>query len=106
MSATTRYHAPEPVPPPNLRDARAVADLFAGVFRRDLQAFFPQCRFEPVDPSAPVTLTRQPVPAIRLDLLELFDPKELGKYLTPAELAVLDDGPAAPGPDRPEEDHA
>jgi succinate dehydrogenase / fumarate reductase flavoprotein subunit len=65
------------------------------------------CRLEdPVDPSAPVTLTHQPVPTIRRDLLELFDPKELGKYLTPAELAVLDDGPVAADPDRPEEDHA
>ncbi len=65
------------------------------------------CRLDdPVDPSAPVTLTRQPVPTIRRDLLELFDRTELGKYFTPAELAVLDDGPAAADPDRPEEDHA
>ena len=48
MTAVTRFHAPEPVPPPppNLRDARALAELFVGFFRRDLQAFFPQCRFE------------------------------------------------------------
>jgi succinate dehydrogenase / fumarate reductase flavoprotein subunit len=65
------------------------------------------CRLDdPVDPSAPVTLTHQSVPTIRRDLLELFDPKELGKYLTPGELAVLDDGPTAADPDRPEEDHA
>jgi succinate dehydrogenase / fumarate reductase flavoprotein subunit len=37
-----------------------------------------------------VTLTRKPVPTIRVDLLQLFDRDELGKYLTPAELAVLD----------------
>jgi succinate dehydrogenase / fumarate reductase flavoprotein subunit len=37
-----------------------------------------------------VTLSRKPVPTIRRDLLELFDPEELGKYLTPEELAVLD----------------
>jgi succinate dehydrogenase / fumarate reductase, flavoprotein subunit len=37
-----------------------------------------------------VTLTRKPVPTIRVDLLRLFDREELGKYLTPAELAVLD----------------
>jgi succinate dehydrogenase / fumarate reductase flavoprotein subunit len=37
-----------------------------------------------------VTLTRQPVPTIRVDLLRLFDREELGKYLTAAELAVLD----------------
>ena len=59
------------------------------------------CRLhDPSDPSAPVTLTRQPVPTIRRDLLELFDRTELGKYLTPAELAVLDDGPT-PRPGRP-----
>jgi succinate dehydrogenase / fumarate reductase flavoprotein subunit len=33
-----------------------------------------------------VALTRQPVPTIRPDLLELFDIAELRKYLTPAEL--------------------
>jgi succinate dehydrogenase / fumarate reductase, flavoprotein subunit len=33
-----------------------------------------------------VRLTRQPVPPIRPDLLDLFDPAELGKYLTPDEL--------------------
>ncbi len=34
-----------------------------------------------------VTLARQPVPAIRPDLLALFDRSELEKYLTPEELA-------------------
>ncbi|MHC5544498.1 hypothetical protein ACYOEI_40225, partial [Singulisphaera rosea] len=34
---------------PSLRDALAVAELFVGVFRRDLLAFYPQCGFEPVD---------------------------------------------------------
>jgi succinate dehydrogenase / fumarate reductase, flavoprotein subunit len=58
------------------------------------------CRLpEPSDPgpaaSAAVTLTRQPVPTMRRDLLELFDRSELGKYYTPAELSVLD-SPAAP----------
>ena len=32
----------------------------------------------------------QPVPAIRPDLLALFDRVELGKYITEEELAVLD----------------
>ena len=50
MAATTRYHAPETVPSPGLRDARALADVFVGVLRRDLQAFFPQSRFEPLTP--------------------------------------------------------
>src|SRR3954451_3847690 len=38
--------------PPNLRDAPAVAELFVGVFRRDLLNFYPQSRFEPVIPGA------------------------------------------------------
>ncbi|MGE3820634.1 MAG: hypothetical protein AB7I30_14570 [Isosphaeraceae bacterium] len=52
MTVTTRYHAPEPVPPSNFRDAQALAELFVGVFRRDLQAFFPRARFE-ADPARP-----------------------------------------------------
>ena len=36
--------------PPSLRDAPAVAELFVGVFRRDLLNFYPQSRFEPVIP--------------------------------------------------------
>jgi hypothetical protein len=54
MTATTRYHAPEPTPAPHtgLRDTRALADLFAAVVRRDLQAFFPQCRFETLSAGA------------------------------------------------------
>jgi hypothetical protein len=38
--------------PPSLRDAPAVAELFVGVFRRDLLNFYPQSRFEPVIPGA------------------------------------------------------
>src|SRR3954454_12309655 len=38
--------------PPSLRDAPAVAELFIGVFRRDLLNFYPQSRFEPVHPAA------------------------------------------------------
>src|SRR4051794_8187026 len=36
--------------PPSLRDAPAVAELFVGVFRRDLLNFYPQSRFEPLFP--------------------------------------------------------
>jgi hypothetical protein len=43
MTVTTR-------PTPNFREALAVAELFVGVFRRDLLAFYPQCRFEPASP--------------------------------------------------------
>jgi succinate dehydrogenase / fumarate reductase, flavoprotein subunit len=61
------------------------------------------CRLpEPADPAAMVTLTRQPVPTMRRDLLELFDRSELGKYYTPAELSVLDIPAAADGS---QEDH-
>lgn len=38
--------------PDGLRDAPAVAELFLGVFARDLVAFLPGARFEPVDPNA------------------------------------------------------
>jgi succinate dehydrogenase / fumarate reductase flavoprotein subunit len=56
------------------------------------------CRLaDPSDPVAAVTLTRQPVPTMRRDLLELFDRSELGKYYTPAELSVLDNPTAADG---------
>ena len=37
-----------------------------------------------------VSLVKQPVPAMRADLMELFDPSELKKYLTPAELPESD----------------
>jgi hypothetical protein len=33
--------------PEGLRDAAALADLFVGIFRRDLLGFFPQAHFEP-----------------------------------------------------------
>jgi succinate dehydrogenase / fumarate reductase flavoprotein subunit len=38
-----------------------------------------------------IELTQKPVPTIRPDLLALFDRKELEKYMTAAELTVLDD---------------
>jgi succinate dehydrogenase / fumarate reductase flavoprotein subunit len=38
-----------------------------------------------------VALRRQPIPAIRPDLLALFDRSELKKYMTGEELAVLDE---------------
>ncbi len=45
-----------------------------------------------LDDSGSVQLRRQPVPEIRLDLLELFERSELAKYLTETELARLDAG--------------
>jgi succinate dehydrogenase / fumarate reductase flavoprotein subunit len=42
-----------------------------------------------------IALHHQPVPEMRLDLFELFDPKELGKYYTGAEMQRLDAGPPA-----------
>ncbi len=37
-----------------------------------------------------VTLTSQPVPTMRDDLLSLFDRKELSKYMTADELTAVD----------------
>ncbi len=39
-----------------------------------------------------IAMHHQPVPEIRLDLFQLFDPKELGKYFTDAEMHRLDTG--------------
>jgi succinate dehydrogenase / fumarate reductase, flavoprotein subunit len=47
-------------------------------------------------PDGTVSLARKPVPAIRTDLLALFDRAELKKYMTDEELAVLDSAPSAP----------
>ena len=47
MPLTTRHH------PPSLRDAIAVSELFIGVFRRDLLAFYPHAQFERVE-SGPI----------------------------------------------------
>jgi succinate dehydrogenase / fumarate reductase flavoprotein subunit len=43
-------------------------------------------------PTGKVTLTHQPVPTMRTELLALFDRAELAKYYTPEELSVLDEG--------------
>jgi hypothetical protein len=51
--------------PASLRDASAVAELFVGVFRRDLLAFYPQGRFEPVGPE-PVRRDQVGGPAFHL----------------------------------------
>ena len=40
-----------------------------------------------------VSLRRQAIPPIRLDLLALFDRAELAKYITGEELTVLDETP-------------
>jgi hypothetical protein len=46
MSLTT-----QPATLPNYRERLALAELFVGVFLRDLLAFYPQCRFEPAAPA-------------------------------------------------------
>jgi succinate dehydrogenase / fumarate reductase flavoprotein subunit len=43
-----------------------------------------------------VRLTHQPLAPMRTDLLELFDPVELGKYMTPEELTGLATADTAP----------
>jgi succinate dehydrogenase / fumarate reductase, flavoprotein subunit len=48
-----------------------------------------------LDDAGTVSLAHQPVPEIRIDLLELFDRGELSKYLTDEELARLE--PAGEG---------
>jgi succinate dehydrogenase / fumarate reductase flavoprotein subunit len=48
-------------------------------------------------PEGAVTLLRQPNPAMRPDLLELFDVSELKKYMTEDELAGFSVGAAVDG---------
>jgi succinate dehydrogenase / fumarate reductase flavoprotein subunit len=55
------------------------------------------CRLDPA-PDGPVAVARQPVPAMRADLLALFDRDELAKYFTDPELAVLDEQLEQPAP--------
>jgi succinate dehydrogenase / fumarate reductase flavoprotein subunit len=69
-----------------------------GHTREDHPAMDPQwrgvnlvCR---ADDTGGVQLTRQPVPEIRLDLLDLFERSELAKYLTDEELSRHGSGPA------------
>jgi succinate dehydrogenase / fumarate reductase flavoprotein subunit len=45
-----------------------------------------------------VALRHQPVPEMRLDLFQLFDPNELGKYYTETEMRRLDAPADAPAP--------
>ncbi len=47
-----------------------------------------------------VTLSRKPIPEIRLDLLQLFERSELAKYLTEPELARLEPEPVESGSDQ------
>jgi succinate dehydrogenase / fumarate reductase, flavoprotein subunit len=52
-----------------------------------------------------VTITRQAMPPIRPDLLDLFDRGELKKYLTEEELPAPEPAPGAPSPAPAEETH-
>lgn len=75
MTATTRHPAPTP---PGSRDGTPLAELFVGFFRRDVLAFLPHGRFEPLP--GPPHPTRTPGgPEFRLvegpdggDAVELF----------------------------------
>ena len=53
-------HHQAPGPSLALRDAPAVAELFLGIFERDLFAFFPTARFDPIDPWAEPNLRAGP----------------------------------------------
>ncbi|CAN5370225.1 fumarate reductase/succinate dehydrogenase flavoprotein subunit [soil metagenome] len=71
-----------------------------GHTRDDFPAMEPQwrtvnlvCSHQPG--SVEVDLKRQPIPAMRADLLALFERDELGKYLTDEELAALPEGTQA-----------
>jgi succinate dehydrogenase / fumarate reductase flavoprotein subunit len=70
-----------------------------GHTREDFPGMDPQWRgvnlICTLDDTGTVQLKRQPVPEIRVDLLELFERTELSKYLTEPELTRLDAGSAA-----------
>ena len=53
-----------------------------------------------LDADGDVTLRRQPMPAMRPDLLELFDVAELNKYMTEDELADLPGSARAPAEEK------
>jgi succinate dehydrogenase / fumarate reductase, flavoprotein subunit len=75
------------------RAALAREESRGGHTREDFAAMDPRwrgvnlvCRLDPA-PGGEVRVDRQPVPAVRPDLLALFDRAELEKYFTRAELA-------------------
>jgi succinate dehydrogenase / fumarate reductase flavoprotein subunit len=75
-----------------------------GHTREDHPAMDPKWRrenlvLETVDgsPTPSIALSHQLVPEIRLDLFQLFDPTELGKYFTPTEMKRLDDAGSTGG---------
>ena len=79
-----------------------------GHTREDFPAMSPQwrqvnliCGVE----DSKVTITRQPMPPIRPDLLALFDRGELKKYLTEEELPAAEPAQGAPSPVPAEETH-
>ncbi len=76
---TPRFARTEEPLTASLRDIQAVADLFVGFFRRDLNGFFPQIRFDPADsPTRTGPVDRASGPNFRLaegatlDEIELF----------------------------------
>jgi hypothetical protein len=71
MTATTRTPVTATTTTTGLRDARAVAGLFAGFFRRDLAGFYPQSRFEPAA-AGPAAADLGGGPSFRL--IEVSDP--------------------------------
>jgi succinate dehydrogenase / fumarate reductase, flavoprotein subunit len=103
----------------DLRNMLAVAECVAqsalerqesrgGHTREDYPAMSPEWRkvnlICSLDADGDVTLQRQPMVPMRLDLLELFDVGELKKYVTDEELAGLP-GVAATAVKGPEEKH-
>ena len=95
FDASTEHGPASHLPSLALRDAPAVADLFLGIFERDLLAFFPGARFEPIDAGAE--------PEYRAGPDFAFDGREVALYGLRYRLAGRDGRgvPAARGQDGP-----
>jgi succinate dehydrogenase / fumarate reductase flavoprotein subunit len=79
-----------------------------GHTREDYPVMSPQWRKENLIltlSGGQVALTHQPIPAVRPELLALFEVSELKKYMTEDELTVLDTATPAPLSDEAQEGH-
>ncbi len=85
---------------PSLRDAPAVAELFLGVFRRDLALFYPDARFHQTDPGRGRDLTgtgpdfrlvEDGAEALAIDLFGAryrLDPRD-GRFFSPHDVRMV-----------------
>lgn len=88
---------------PGLRDVPAVAELFVGIFRRDLQGFFPELGFERIGPASEVVpgfggpnfqMLDEPEPDASRALIDLFGDRYLlanrgGRALTASDRRLI-----------------